>query len=190
MSAYHALKLAQAAKSAIELQQYREGLRIEASDRAHAPLAQSQSVLSAKYVATATTCVCILLVGWLQGERPMPMSAALAFLFNQRGQDSRPLARPTEAALTSFLKADLAQALQADCTMRSGEQDTVHNTDYTIDIKVRAVSHPDPAKGKQPSQLHAAQRPQQPRQTPAYDSKGHARYSTDTLRLSVTCRCR
>lgn len=180
MSAYHALKIAHAAKSAVELQQYREGLRIEASDRAHTPLAQSESVLSAKYVVTATICVCILLVGWHQDMRPMPMSTALAFIFNQRGQDSWPLARPTEDDLESLLKADLVQALQSDCTINSGEQDTVRNTFYTTDIKVRASSHPESDEGKPQSQLHAATKPQQTQQT-AYDSKGHARLQAQQI---------
>ena len=178
MSAYHALKVARAAKSAVELQYYREGLRIEASDRAHAPLAQSESVLSAKHVVTATICVYMLLVAWHQDERPTPISTALAFIFNQRGQDSRPLARPTEDVLESLLKV---QALQSDCTIRSGEQATVRNTDYTIDIKVRASSHPESVEGKPQSQLHAATEPQQTRQKPAYDSKGHARLQAQQI---------
>ncbi len=62
-----ALRVAQAAKSAVELQQYRQELHGEANDRVnvtHRKQPTLESVLSARYFAAATFCVCVLLAGW------------------------------------------------------------------------------------------------------------------------------
>ncbi len=62
-----ALRVAQAAKSAAELQQYRQELRGEAKGRVkvtHREPPSVESILSARYFAAATFCVCVLLAGW------------------------------------------------------------------------------------------------------------------------------
>ena len=90
------LRVAQAAKSAVELQQYRQELYGEAKGRVnvtHRKQPTLESVLPARYFAAATFCVCVLLAGWglHQSDTYMTVSSSLAYFLHQYGSMNKQL---------------------------------------------------------------------------------------------------
>jgi len=144
-----ALRVAQAAKSAAELQQYRQELRGEAKGRVkvtHREPPSVESILSARYFAAATFCVCVLLAGWVldQSDAYMTVGSSLAYYLHQYGQDDQAVTSQMVEDLLESLKADLAKTAQPADGTEPDDPAKLNDDDYFIDITTQSRSYPDP----------------------------------------------
>ncbi len=150
--AEQALRVAQAAKSAVELQQYRQELRGEAKGRVnvtHRKQPILESVLPARYFAAATLIVCVLLAAWglRQSDTYMTVGTSLAHFLHQYGQHEQVTDQMVEDLLES-LKADLARTAQPADGTEPDVSAELSDDDYFIDITIGSRPYPDPEQGE------------------------------------------
>ena len=149
-----ALRVAQAAKSAAELQQYRQELRGEANDGVsvtHRKQPTLDSVVPARYFAAATFCVCVLLAGWglHQSDTYMTVGSSLAYFLHQYGQHEQAVTNQMVEDLLQSLKADLARTAQPADGTEPDDPAELSDDDYFIDITIQSRPYPDPEQGEQ-----------------------------------------
>ena len=148
-----ALRVAQAAKSAAELQQYRQELHGEAKGRVnvtHGKQPTLESVLPARYSAAATFCVCVLLAGWglHQSDTYMTVGSSLAYFLHQYGQHEQAVTNLMVEDLLKSLKADLARTAQPVDGTEPDDPADLSDDDYFIDITVQSCPYSDPEQGE------------------------------------------
>jgi len=105
-----------------------------------------ESILSARYFAAATFCVCVLLAGWVldQSDAYMTVGSSLAYYLHQYGQDDQAVTSQMVEDLLESLKADLAKTAQPADGTEPDDPAKLNDDDYFIDITTQSRSYPDP----------------------------------------------